>query len=92
MKSAIHPTIGSGNFDDSWKNKLSEQRIINKSRKKTAWSLNENDIIEVKRDAQGVIDFDYYAHEASDLRADAFREFYSIITQWFVQIGKNHKG
>ncbi len=92
MKSATHPTIGNGNFDYSWKAKLSNQRALNKARKKAASRLEENTQIEVKRVAQGVIDYDYYAHEASDLRADAFREFYSIIAQWFVQAGKDYKG
>lgn len=92
MKSATHPTIGNGNFDYNWKAKLSDQRSLNKARRKAVNTQQENRLIEVKRDAQGVIDYDYYAHEASDLRADAFREFYSLITKWFIQTGKDYKG
>lgn len=92
MKSATHPTIGNGNFDYNWKAKLSDQQARSKARRKAINDLAEHKPIEVKRDAQGVIDFDYYAHEASGLRADAFREFYSLITKWFMQAGKDYKG
>lgn len=92
MKSVTHPTIGSGNFDHRWKARLSNQHVANKARQKANQRINNNHLIEVKRDAQGVIDYDYYAHEAVELRADAFREYCSMISKWFIQAGKEYKG
>lgn len=91
MKSAT-PTIGNRDFNYSWNAKLSNQHRINKARQKAGNKVYDNKPIEVKRDAQGVIDYDYYAHEASGLRADAFRDIYTSIAQWFIQAGKDFKG
>ena len=82
MKTAIHPNIGSGKFDPYWSRPVPASQTSKKSQKRTRNAATIDHIV-VKRDAQGTIDYSYYAQTANSLRADAVGRFFKHVSALF---------